>query len=108
MQDYLIMSEQLRIILIIIISLAILSGQSGYEIAKKLDEKNAIELKQKLEEEERIKEENRRIKEWEEKFDEEQKMKEDALIEKFYTDKSSDQNAEAETIEKNEEENKNI
>ena len=35
-------------------------------------------------------------------------MKEDALIEKFYSDKKSDHNAEVETIEKNEEENKNI
>ena len=43
-------------------------------------------LKQKAEEEERIKEENRRIKEWETKFDEEQKIKEEALIKKFYSD----------------------
>ena len=41
-------------------------------------------------------------------YKEKQKMKEDALIKKFYSDKSSDQNTEVETIEKNEEENKNI
>ena len=36
----------------------------------------------------RIKEENRRIKEWERKFDEEQKIKEEELIRKFYSDDS--------------------
>ena len=45
-------------------------------------------LKQKAEEEERIREENRRIKEWEDKFDQEQKKKEDELIKKFYSDNS--------------------
>ena len=43
-------------------------------------------------EEERIREENRRIKEWEDKFDEEQRKKEEALIKKFYSEKSFDQN----------------
>ena len=46
-------------------------------------------LKAKMEEEERIKEENRRIKEWEDKFDQEQKIKEEELIKKFYNDQSS-------------------
>ncbi len=36
----------------------------------------------------RIKEENRRIKEWERKFDEEQKIKEEELIRKFYSNDS--------------------
>ena len=36
----------------------------------------------------RIKEENLRVKEWEEKFDREQKLKEDELIKKFYSDSS--------------------
>ena len=47
-----------------------------------------IALKQKIEEEERIKNENYRIREWEEKFDQDQKMKEEALIQKFYKDQS--------------------
>ena len=51
-------------------------------------------LKAKEEEEERIREENRRIKEWEDKFDQEQKKKEDELIRKFYSDNSMDQNNE--------------
>ena len=42
--------------------------------------------------EERIKEENRRIKEWEDKFDQEQKLKEEALIKKFYSDQSTEEN----------------
>ena len=42
-----------------------------------------------MEEEERIREENRRIKEWEDKFDQEQKIKEEELIKKFYKDQSS-------------------
>ena len=37
-----------------------------------------------MEEEDRIREENRRIKEWEDKFDLEQKKKEEELIKKFY------------------------
>ena len=43
---------------------------------------------QKLEEEQRILEEERRLKEWEEKFDLEQKKKEEELIKKFYSDNS--------------------
>ena len=39
---------------------------------------------------ERIREENKRIKEWEDKFDQEQKIREDALIKKFYSDQSID------------------
>ena len=46
-------------------------------------------LKAKEEEEERIREENKRIKEWEDKFDQEQKIKEEELIKKFYNDQSS-------------------
>ena len=48
-------------------------------------------MKAKLEEEERIREENRRIKEWEDKFDQEQKLKEEELIKKFYNDQNSDE-----------------
>ena len=40
----------------------------------------AIALKQKSDEEERIREENRRIKEWEDKFDQEQKKKEQSGV----------------------------
>ena len=73
----------------------------------------ASELKAKMEEEDRIREENRRIKEWEDKFDQEQKKKEEELIKKFYNDQSSDQNNEnpnetseqSETIENKEEKN---
>lgn len=53
----------------------------------KRKEKKALKLK--AEEEERIREENRRIKEWEDKFDQEQKIKEKELIRKFYSDKST-------------------
>ena len=53
-----------------------------------------LELKAKMEEEDRIREENRRIKEWEDKFDLEQKKKEEELIKKFYNDQSSVQNNE--------------
>ena len=49
-------------------------------------------MKLKTEEEERIREENRRIKEWEDKFDQEQKKKEEELIKKFYSDQSSQVN----------------
>ena len=42
-----------------------------------------------MEEEERVREENRRIKEWEDKFDQEQKKKEEELIKKFYSDQST-------------------
>ena len=84
---------------------------------KKIDEANEIALRQKREEEERIKEENRRIKEWEEKFDLEQKKREEALIEKFYSDTSGssnqnkeefDQKTKLETTEKEKDENNNI
>ena len=57
-------------------------------------EEKEIALKQKEEEEFRIKEENRRIKEWEEKFDKEQKIKEEELLKKFYTDNSGDKEKE--------------
>ena len=43
-------------------------------------------MKQRAEEEDRIKEENRRLKEWEDKFDQEQKKREEELIRKFYSD----------------------
>ena len=46
-------------------------------------------MKAKAEEEDRIREENKRIKEWEDKFDQEQKIKEEELIKKFYSDQSS-------------------
>ena len=46
--------------------------------------------KEKFEEEERIKQEELRIKEWESKFDEEQKFREEALIKNFYEDKTED------------------
>ena len=36
----------------------------------------------------RIREENRRIKEWEDKFDQEQRIREEELIKKFYNDNS--------------------
>ena len=49
-------------------------------------------MKAKAEEEDRIREENRRIKEWEDKFDQEQKIKEEALIKKFYSDHSTNDN----------------
>ncbi len=51
-------------------------------------------MRQVEEEELRIKEENRRLKEWEEKFDKEQKIKEQELIDKFYSNYSKDQNKE--------------
>ena len=53
-----------------------------------LDEKRAKLLREKDEEEARIKEENRRIKEWEDKFDQEQRVREEELIKKFYSDHS--------------------
>ena len=67
-------------------------------------------MKQKAEEEDRIREENRRIKEWEEKFDQDQKVKEDALIKKFYSDQSTTQTTETnnENLDENvNDENKN-
>mgnify|MGYP001412156186 FL=1 len=49
-------------------------------------------LKHQDEEQDRIKEENRRIKEWEDKFDQEQRMREDELIKKFYRDEITKSN----------------
>ena len=47
------------------------------------------------EEEEKQKQlENIRIKEWEDKFDREQQIKEDALIKKFYSDRTGQTNEE--------------
>ena len=65
-------------------------------------------LKAKEEEEERIREENKRIKEWEDKFDQEQKIKEEELIKKFYKDQSPSQFSETnnEKIENNNKEKK--
>ena len=54
----------------------------------RIQEEKEIALKQRSEEEERIREENRRIKEWEDKFDIDQKKKEEELIKKFYSDHS--------------------
>ena len=61
----------------------------------------------KIEEEERIREENRRIKEWEDKFDQEQKKKEEELIRKFYSDKTASTN-ENDSQTDNKDEDKNI
>ena len=55
------------------------------------EQEKEIALKQKAEEEERIKLENQRIKEWEQKFDLDQKKKEEELIKKFYSDQSTNQ-----------------
>ena len=55
-------------------------------------------------------EENKRIKEWEENFDQEQKIKEEALIKKFYSDQSSDiknQETNIDALNNTQEENKN-
>ena len=70
-------------------------------------------LKQKADEEERIRQENQRIKEWEEKFDIEQKKKEEELIKKFYSDEytnqiKDEQNSETLDETKNENGDKNI
>ena len=70
-------------------------------------------LKQKAEEEERIRQENQRIKEWEEKFDLEQKKKEEELIKKFYSDEYSKQIKDEQNLEtsekiKNDNDDKNI
>ena len=66
-------------------------------------------MKQKAEEEARIQEENRRIKEWEDKFDHEQKKKEEELIRKFYSDVDGSINQNNQEVENNDEvdENKN-
>jgi len=68
-------------------------------------------LRQKTEEEERIKQENQRIKEWEDKFDQDQKQKEDDLIKKFYSNKGNEKNKDNEDQEANvvnEDKEKNI
>ena len=62
------------------------------EKQKRLQEAKEAALKQQEEEALRIKEENRRMKEWEENFDREQKIKEEELIKKFYTDHSLGKN----------------
>ena len=59
---------------------------------KKIEEEKQIALNQKAEEEERIREENRRIKAWEDKFDLEQKKKEEELINKFYNEELANPN----------------
>ena len=64
-------------------------------------------MKAKIEEEERIREENRRIKEWEDKFDQEQKIKEEELIKKFYNDQSSIQSTDKNDVEIENSENQN-
>ena len=65
-------------------------------------------MKAKIEEEERIREENRRIKEWEDKFDREQKIKEEELIKKFYNDQSPIQSTDKnDVIENSENQNSN-
>ncbi len=65
-------------------------------------------LKAKADEEDRIREENKRIKEWEDKFDQEQKVREEELIKKFYSDHSKPNEIENESdINKDDEENKN-
>ena len=51
-------------------------------------------MKQRDEEELRIGDENRRLKEWEKNFDQEQKIKEEELLQKFYTGQSKDQKKE--------------
>ena len=56
----------------------------------KLEKEEDIARQEKFEEEERIKQEELRIKEWERKFDEEQKNKEEALMKKFYEDNTED------------------
>ena len=71
------------------------------EKQKKIEEEKQLALKQKAEEEERIREENKRIREWEDKFDQEQKMKEEELIKKFYNDNPADQNNDVDNNEKN-------
>ncbi len=53
-----------------------------------MDTAKLVVLKEQIEKEKRLEEENRRLKEWETKFDEEQKKKEEELIRKFYSDNS--------------------
>ena len=69
------------------------------EKQKIIEEEKQIALKQKAEEEERIRVENQRIREWEEKFDIEQKKKEEELIKKFYSDGLPNQTKEDENTE---------
>ena len=80
---------------------------------ERIEEEREIALKRQDEEEERIREENRRIKEWEDKFDREQKIREEELIKKFYNNdltdnrpKENEENLTSETKIKNDEENK--
>ena len=54
-----------------------------------------------MEEEDRIREENRRIKEWEDKFDQDQKKKEEELIKKFYNDQSMSESKDTEESSEN-------
>ena len=69
-------------------------------------------MKHQDEEQDRIKEENRRIREWEDKFDKEHRAKEEELIKKFYKNESTSQNDQEtkenldHNIKINEEENK--
>ena len=64
-------------------------------------------MREKDEEEERIKEENRRIKEWEDKFDQEQRAREEELIKKFYSDNSIPSKEENEINDNEDKEEKN-
>ena len=64
-------------------------------------------MREKDEEEDRIKEENRRIKEWEDKFDQEQRAREEELIKKFYSDNSTPSKEENE-INDNEDKEKKV
>ena len=65
------------------------------------------DMQWEIDEEKRIDDENRRIKEWEKKFDEEQKKKEDELIKKFYSDKEEAETNTSENSEKTSEDHKN-
>ena len=64
-------------------------------------------MREKEEEEERIKEENRRLKEWEDKFDQEQRIREEELIKKFYSDHSKPSETENDSNDNMEKEEKN-
>ena len=64
-------------------------------------------MREKDEEEERIKEENNRIKEWEDKFDQEQRTREEELIKKFYNDHSEPFKTKIDTNNDEDEEGKN-
>ena len=54
------------------------------------EEEQQRDLKVKAEENQRIKEEKERIRQWEIKFDEEQKKREEELIRKFYRNSEED------------------